>query len=71
MEIRDRLQTVKHIMLVGDDAKNDKYNLKFSRLIQEFSESRLNATLRDLDDVSLLLYTSETTGLSKGCIHLK
>lgn len=70
------IKTVKHFILIGDPAavgeikkKNPKCNIHaFTELIGAAAPA-LPAVQKDRMDISVMLYTSGTTGLPKGTVH--
>jgi 2-aminobenzoate-CoA ligase len=68
---RENLKTVQHIIVVGGepaDIKGKGY-IPYSELLQS-GAATLDPVRRKRDDVAILLYTSGTTGLPKGTVHL-
>lgn len=67
---RGELKTVKHTIVIGGEAGEIKAkgHIPYGELIARGSE-RLEAVRRDRMAVSVLLYTSGTTGLPKGTVH--
>lgn len=67
---RPDLKTVEHIIVIGGDPAELKQKgyLSYQELIAKGSD-QLEAVKRDRNDVSVLLYTSGTTGLPKGTAH--
>ncbi|MHC4404737.1 MAG: benzoate-CoA ligase family protein [Planctomycetota bacterium] len=64
-EIRDRLEYLEHVVVVGE-AEGD---LSFEGVIQQASPT-LEAVATCKDDAAFWLYSSGTTGFPKGAIHL-
>jgi len=67
---RAELKTVKHVIVIGGDAAELKARgyVPYGELVARGSES-LEAVRRDRMAVSVLLFTSGTTGLPKGTVH--
>jgi 2-aminobenzoate-CoA ligase len=67
---RADLTTVKHVIVIGGDAAEVKAkgDLPYGELLAKGSE-RLEPIRRDRMAVSVLLFTSGTTGLPKGTVH--
>jgi 2-aminobenzoate-CoA ligase len=67
---KPELKTVKHIIVVGGDAEEikKKGHLPYQELLDS-GEPSCDPVRRDRMDVSVLLYTSGTTGLPKGTAH--
>ena len=70
-KIRDRLPTLKHVLLVGEDGKRTDIpgTHDLNRLMDEASE-RAEIAQTGPDDMSLLHFTSGTTGTPKGAMHV-
>jgi 2-aminobenzoate-CoA ligase len=68
---RGDLKTVKQIVVIGGDAADLKARgyIPYGELMAKGSE-RLEPARRDRTAVSVLLFTSGTTGLPKGTVHL-
>ncbi|TRZ97514.1 MAG: acetate--CoA ligase [Rhodocyclaceae bacterium] len=70
-KIRDRLPTLKHVLLVGEDGKRTDIpgTHDLNRLMDEASD-RAEIAQTGPDDMSLLHFTSGTTGTPKGAMHV-
>ncbi|MEK7838102.1 MAG: AMP-binding protein, partial [candidate division NC10 bacterium] len=68
---RQQLETVKHVIVIGGDAAEIKAKgyIPYGELLATGSE-RLDPVRRDRMAVSVLLFTSGTTGLPKGTVHV-
>lgn len=67
---KPELRTVKYIIVIGgnpNEVKSKGY-IPYQELLESGSD-QLEAVRRDRMDVSVLLYTSGTTGLPKGTVH--
>jgi 2-aminobenzoate-CoA ligase len=69
-QVRAELGRIKHIVVIGGDAAELRARgyVPYGDLLQKGSE-RCEAVRRDRLAVSVLLYTSGTTGLPKGTVH--
>ncbi|MFA6310870.1 MAG: acetate--CoA ligase [Sterolibacterium sp.] len=73
-KIRDQLPSLKHVLLVGEDGSQDTRTdipgtQDLRRLMNEASELA-EITPTTADDLSLLHFTSGTTGTPKGAMHV-
>jgi 2-aminobenzoate-CoA ligase len=69
-QAKAELRRIKHVIVIGGDSAEikDKGYIPYAELIAKGSE-RCEPARRDRDAVSVLLYTSGTTGLPKGTVH--
>jgi 2-aminobenzoate-CoA ligase len=69
-QAKAELRRIKHVIVIGGDSAEikDKGYIPYGELIAKGSE-RCEPARRDRDAVSVLLYTSGTTGLPKGTVH--
>ncbi len=69
-QAKAELRRIKHVIVIGGDAAEIKGKgyIPYGELIAKGSE-RCEPARRDRDAVSVLLYTSGTTGLPKGTVH--
>jgi 2-aminobenzoate-CoA ligase len=70
-QVKAELGRIKHIVVIGGDAADLRARgyVPYGDLLQKGSE-RCEAARRDRMAVSVLLYTSGTTGLPKGTVHV-
>jgi 2-aminobenzoate-CoA ligase len=70
-QVRAELKRIKHIVVIGGDAADlrAKGYVPYAELLQKGGE-HCEPVRRDRMAVSVLLYTSGTTGLPKGTVHL-
>ena len=68
---RQQLETVKHVIVIGGDTEKIKAKgyIPYGELVARGAES-LPPVRRDRMAVSVLLFTSGTTGLPKGTVHV-
>jgi len=68
---RDKYQTVQHLIAVGGGPAQlkDRGYLSYEELI-ESSSDRLESVKMRKDDVAVIFFTSGTTGMPKGCMHM-
>jgi len=66
---REELPELKHIILFGDDVKEEEGVVSYSRLMQEQSDEA-NIEWVDREDGLILHYTSGSTGKPKGIYHV-
>ncbi len=68
---RDKYQTVQHLIAVGGGPAQlkDRGYLSYEELI-ESSSDRLESVKVKRDDLAVVFFTSGTTGMPKGCMHL-
>ena len=69
--IRDRLPTLRHVLIVGEDGEPTDLpgTLDLATLLAEASEE-CDVTPTAAEDMALLHFTSGTTGTPKGAIHV-
>eukprot|EP01084_Bolivina_argentea_P123135 218231_1 len=68
LSIKHELPYLQHIIVTGNNIKNDKYILSFNTLLDNAS-SQFNCINTTCDDPAIIIYTSGTTGNAKGCLH--
>ncbi len=68
---REKYQTVKQVVAIGGDPAELKRRgyLSYEELIQS-SGDRLESVKVKRDDVAVIFFTSGTTGMPKGCMHM-
>ena len=69
-KIRDELPSVKHVLMVGDDADDVPGTLNFHRADGRGRARTRRSSTPTADDPSLLHFTSGTTGTPKGAQHV-
>ncbi len=63
--VRDRFETIEHVIEIGDEVKED--NLKYSELLEKESADMEPADVAP-EDLAFIFYTSGTTGKPKGAL---
>ncbi len=68
-QLRERLPSLKHVVLVGEDAPEGEGVRRWDALI-EGAAAEFTIAPTDPEDMALLHFTSGTTGKPKGAIHV-